>query len=111
MIAERSLTDRRGTKRRKWLEHNPPPKPTSEIVRTPWPQCPLSQKPPGLPTWLAQDPEVAVRCGSPIKTSINNINCRPTPGRNRLPRSKGTVEAGRGRRVAFNQYPRNAADG
>lgn len=62
----------------------------------------------------AQDPggfEMAVRCGWPIKTSINNINCRATPGRNHLPRSKGTVEAGRGRRVAFNQYPRNAADG
>lgn len=22
---------------------------------------------------------MAVRCGQPIKTSINNINCRPTP--------------------------------
>jgi len=46
---------------------------------------------------MAQDPggsEVAVRCGWPIKTSINNINCWPTPGRNHLPRSKGTVEAG-----------------
>lgn len=103
--------DRRSTKRRKWSKHNPPPKPTSEIVRTPWLQCLLSQKPAGLPTWLVQDPEVAVRCGSPIKTSINNINCWPTPSRNRLPRSKGMVEAGRGRRVAFNQYPRNAADG
>lgn len=112
MIAERSLTDRRGAKRRKWLEHNPPPRSLQAKLferrglGVRFLRSRLAFRP-----WLAQDPEVAVRCGPPIKTSINNINCRPTPGRNRLPRSKGTVEAGRRRRVAFNQYPRNAADG
>lgn len=39
---------------------------------------------------------MVVRCGWPIKTSINNINCRATPGRNHLPRSKGTVRLKRG---------------
>lgn len=65
------------------------------------------------PAFKPQGLESAVRCGRPIKTSINNINCRPTPVPKapstatllpRLqPRSKGVGC------VAFNQYPRNAA--